>query len=239
MSGHNKWSGIKHKKALTDAKRASVFTKIAKDVALAAREGGSDPETNFRLRIAIDKARAANMPKDNIERAVQRGAGELKGEAQIEEVIYEAYGPGQVAMIIKTATDNKKRTLSEVKNILKKNNGKFVDGGGVAWQFEQRGMLLATGEETNAEEVEMKIIESGADSYENTAEGIYIYTKPQDLQKVKEYLETQGLGIEGAELTFLAKEKMVISTEDNEKYQTLCEALNENDDVVEIWDNLE
>ncbi|HHX58428.1 MAG TPA: YebC/PmpR family DNA-binding transcriptional regulator [Candidatus Moranbacteria bacterium] len=238
MAGHNKWSGIKHKKALTDAKRASVFTKMAKDVALAAREGGGDPEINFRLRMAIEKARSVNMPKDNIERAIQRGTGELKGEAQIEEVLYEAYGPGQVAMLIKTATDNKNRTLAEVKNILKKNNGKFVDGGGVSWQFEQKGVILVVGEETSAEEIEMKIIESGADSYENEEEGIYVYTKPQDLQKVKENLERQGLETKEAELTFLAKEKIKISADDEEKYQALCEVLDENEDVAEIWDNL-
>ncbi len=239
MSGHSKWSTIKHKKAITDAKRSSVFTKLAKDIAVVAREGGGDMETNFRLRMAVDKARSANMPKDNIERAIKRGTGELKGEAQIEEALYEAYGPGQVALLIKVATDNKNRTLSEVKTLLKKNGGKFVEGGGVSWQFEQKGSLLINAEKLDAEELEMKIIDSGAENYEQKDGQFLVYTKPQDLQKVKENLEQAEVKVGEVELGFFAKEKISITKEEEESYQKLWELLDENDDVVMIWDNLE
>lgn len=236
MSGHSKWSTIKHKKAVTDAKRANVFTKLAKDITIAARDGG-DPEMNYKLRLTMDRAKAANMPKDNIERAIKRGTGELKDGAQIEEAIYEAYGPGQVAMLVKVATDNKNRTLAEVRNILNKNGGKPVEGGGVSWQFKQVGSfeLEKTGEDE--EEIEMKIIDSGARDYENKGEVFVVFTDPGELQKVKESVEKQGLEAKEASLEYVATELVQIDEATKEQYEKLLLALDEQDDVVDVYDN--
>lgn len=237
MSGHSKWSTIRHKKAIKDAKRANVFTKLAKDVTIAARDGG-DPDMNFKLRMAIDRARSMNMPKDNIERAIKRGTGELKNGAQIEEAVYEAYGPGQVAMLIKTATDNKNRTLNEVRTILSKNGGKMVEGGSVSWQFEQIGVLVIKKEDRGDEDLEMAIIESGAKDYQKENENYIIFTKSQDLQKVKNFLEKEGLKIAEASLSFIAKDEMEIDEKAKENYEKLWDLLDEHDDVAEIYDNL-
>lgn len=238
MSGHSKWSSIKHKKGINDAKRANVFTKIARMISIAAREGGGDLAVNFKLKMLVDKARSANMPKDNIERAIKRGTGELKDGAIIEEAIYEAYGPAQVAMLIKTATDNKNRTFGEVRGILTKGGGKTVPEGSVGYLFNQVGEIEIKADGKNDEEIELKIIESGADDFQIEKEGIFIYTKVADLKKVKEFLEKENLEVLSAEITFIATQKSEISQEDREKYEDLLEKLDENDDVVEIYDNL-
>lgn len=237
MSGHSKWSTIKHKKAANDAKRANIFTKLAKDVTIAARDGG-DPEMNFRLRMAIDKARSMNMPKDNIERAIKSGTGELKDGAQIEEALYEAYGPGQIAMLVKVATDNKNRTLGEVRTILNKNGGKPVEGGGVSWQFQQMGVIDVNLDSSEREDVEMMIINSGAEDYEFDDGNFVVRTKPADLQKVKESLEQSSLKIEGASLAFVPKDTLEVDDATREKYENLLEALDEQDDVVDVFDNM-
>jgi YebC/PmpR family DNA-binding regulatory protein len=238
MSGHSKWSSIKHKKGINDAKRANVFTKIARMISIAAREGGGDLAVNFKLKMLTDKARSANMPKDNIERAIKRGTGELKDGAIIEEAIYEAYGPAQVAMLIKTATDNKNRTFGEVRGILTKGGGKTVPEGSVGYLFNQVGEIEVRVDGIDNEELELKIIESGADDFQIEAESVFAYTKVTDLKKVKEFLEKEGLEILNAELTFIATQKSEISEADREKYEALLEKLDENDDVVEIYDNL-
>ncbi len=235
MSGHSKWSTIKHKKAINDAKRANVFTKHAKLIEVAARNGG-DPEMNFALRMAIDNARAVNMPKDNIERAIKRGTGESKDGAELFEVTYEAYGPGQVAMLIDCITDNKNRTLTDVKTILKKNKGKFVEGGGVSWQFEKKGLILLSGvTKENEEELEMQIIDSGAEDYEIEADGVVVYTKATELKQVQDALEKNGLKIEEAKIIFDAKDKISPTEDDLVDLEKLVELLEENDDVAEVW----
>lgn len=237
MSGHSKWSTIKHKKAATDAKRANVFTKLAKDVTIAARDGG-DPEMNYKLRLVIDKAKASNMPKDNIERAIKRGTGELKDGAQIKEALLEAYGPGQIAMLIKVATDNKNRTLGEIRNILNKNGGKMVEGGSVSWQFEQMGILEIDMNDQKREEVEMNIIDSGAQDYKIDGRNLSVFTQPSDLQKVREALEQAGLGIREATLGFIAKNAVEQDKSTKEKYEKLLVELEQHDDMVEIFDNI-
>lgn len=238
MSGHSKWSSIKHKKGVNDAKRANVFTKIGRMVSIAAREGGGDLAVNFKLKMLVDKARSANMPKYNIERAIKRGTGELKDGAVIEEVIYEAYGPAQEAMLIKVATDNKNRTLGEVRNILTKNGGKMVPAGSVNYMFNQVGEIEIDITGSDIEEMELKFIEAGAEDFE-IGDGIaWVYVKLTDLRVVKENLEKEGLKINNAQPTFLATQKSEISQEDREKYEALLEKLDENDDVVEIYDNL-
>jgi len=238
MSGHSKWSTIKHKKAINDAKRANVFTKYAKIIEVAAR-GGGDPEMNFGLRMAIDKARSINMPKDNIERAIKRGTGEAKDGVILEEITYEAYGPGQVSILIQCITDNKNRTLTDVKTILKKNKGKFVEGGGVSWQFEQKGLIVVEGvKESEQEQMEMQIIDSGADDYEFDDEVAMIYTKGNELKKVQNNLEEAGLKITEAKMIFEAKDKISVSDEELADLENLIGLLEENDDVSEVWTSL-
>lgn len=237
MSGHSHWAGIKHKKALKDAQRANIFTKLAKDIAIASRSGG-DPAMNFSLKLAIDRAKASNMPKDNIERAIKRGTGELKDSAQIEEIVYEGYGPDQIAMLIKTATDNKNRTLSEVRNLMQKNGGKLMEGGSVSWQFEQVGNIFIRTKGKEKEQIEMDILESEAKDFQEDNEGCSIFTNPQDLQEIRDFFEKRNYEIEDAGLIFRAKEKIEISEEARAKYERLLEALDEHDDVSEIFDNI-
>ena len=237
MSGHSKWANIKHRKAAQDAKKANVFTKLAKDIAIAARSGG-DPEANFQLRLTIDRARSFNMPKENIDRAIKKGTGELKGEAQIEELVYEAYGPGQIAMLIKVATANKNRALGEIRNILNKNGGKMVEGGSVSWQFEQAGNLLIDAQFLSEEKAEELIIESGAKDYRKEGDAYLVYTLPQELQQVKEQLEQSGFKIEDAGLIFLPKNTVEVDDHTRLDYEKLLSLLDEHDDVSEIYDNL-
>ena len=238
MSGHSKWSTIRHKKAAQDAKRANVFTKLGNMISVAAREGGGDLEVNFKLKMVVDKARSANMPKDNIERAIKRGTGELKDGAQIEEVFYEAYGPGQVAMIIKTATDNTNRTVGEVRHLLSKAGGKMVAKGSVGFLFRKVGEIVVKVSDENVDEIEMVAIDAGAEDMEREENFLYIYTKPEDLQKIKEELEKNKVEITDAELSFLPSQQATPNDEERKKYETLRESLEENDDVVEIYDNL-
>ena len=245
MSGHSKWSTIKHKKAINDAKRANIFTKHAKLIEVAAR-GGGDPEMNFTLRMAIDGARAVNMPKDNIERAIKRGTGEAKDGVVLSEITYEGYGPGQISMLIQCVTDNKNRTLSDIKTILKKNKGKFVEGGGVSWQFEQRGRIIVEDmDENKLEKLEMEIIESGAEDYELDDDVLMIYTKATELNNVQKKIEEilrddsdEELKIAEAKLIFDAKEKNEISDEELGDLENLLGLLEENDDVVDLWTSL-
>lgn len=238
MSGHNKWSGIKHRKEAQDSKRAGVFTKMARLISIAAREGGGNPETNLSLKFAIDQARKFNMPKDNIERAIKKGTGELKDGAQIDEVIYEAYGPGNVAMMIKCATDNKNRTVSEVKNILTKAGGKMANEGSVAFNFRQVGNIAISMEGKNLDEVEMIAIEAGAEDTIYEGDILLVYTKVEDLWKVKSEIEKSGLQIEGAELVFAPLQKTELDPDSKIDYENLLEKLDEHDDVQEIFDNL-
>ena len=245
MSGHSKWSTIKHKKAINDAKRSNVFTKHAKLIEVAAR-GGGDPEMNFGLRMAIDSARAVNMPKDNIERAIKRGTGEAKDGVILTEATYEAYGPGQVSMLIQCVTDNKNRTLTDVKTILKKNKGKFVEGGSVSWQFEKKGQIVIEGvNRDKEEEIEMAVIESGAEDYEFDDDVLIVYTKATELNTVQKVLEKElaTFGVESkiseAKIILEAKEKVAVSDEELGDLEELLGLLEENDDVVDIWTNLE
>ena len=242
MSGHSKWSTIKHKKAINDARKANIFTRYAKLIEVAAR-AGADPETNFNLRMAIDKARSVNMPKANIERAVKRGSGQDKDRIALEEIIYEAYGPGQVALLIQCITDNKNRTLSEVKTILKKNGGKFVEGGGVSWQFEQKGLIKLTDfQEKDKESIEEILLESEADDYRFAGDNLYIFTQVDKLKEVRDFLTEKNSAdlykIAEAKLIFRSKENIKPTTEELEQLENLLSLLRENNDVVDIWTNL-
>lgn len=238
MSGHNKWSGIKHRKGAQDAKRANVFTKIARLITLAAKQGGGGIDTNFQLRLAIDQARAVNMPKDNIERAIKRGTGEIKDGAEIEEIVYEGYGPGNVAMLIKCATDNRNRTVSEVKSLLTKGGGKMANEGSVKFMFKQVGSIAVALGNSDAGELEMQAIEAGAEDIEISEEGMTVLTAIGDLQKVQEALEKANMQIEGSGLVYVPAQKVELDESARQEYENLLEKLDENDDVQEIYDNL-
>jgi YebC/PmpR family DNA-binding regulatory protein len=238
MSGHSHWAGIRHKKALTDAKRSSVFTKLGNMVTIAARQGG-DPGMNFRLRLAIDTARAANMPKDRIEKAIKRGTGELKDGAIFEELVYEAYGPGQVALLIGTATDNRNRTFGEVRTILTKNGGKIVPEGSVSYLFRPVGEISCSLEGNDRNESELLAIESGADDVEIDGEMLYVYTHPEELQSVQESLEKKGFAAQSASLSYLPIQKTNASQTTIEDLERLLELLEEHQDVQTVWDNLD
>jgi YebC/PmpR family DNA-binding regulatory protein len=206
-------------------------------VTIAARQGG-DPGMNFRLRLAIDTARAANMPKDRIEKAVKRGTGELKDGALFEELVYEAYGPGQVALLIGTATDNRNRTFGEVRAILTKNGGKIVPEGSVAYLFRPVGEISCSLEGKDRDEAELSAIESGADDVELDAETLYVYTLPEDLQSVQEALQKKGFAVLTAGLSHLPLQKTSASLETIAELERLLELLEEHQDVQTVWDNL-
>jgi len=239
MSGHSHWAGIKHKKALTDAKRAGIFTKLGRAVTLAAREGGGNQEFNFKLKLTIDQARFANMPKENIERAIKRGTGELKDGAEIEEIIYEAYGPGNVAMLIKTATDNKNRTLGDLKNILTKTRGKIVSAGSVSFLFKQVGNInITVPEGVDPYELELKAIDAGAEDTIYSENILTIYTKSENLQKTKENLEKEGLKIRNAMIIYAPLQKITLNQQDKIDYGKMIKALDDQEDIQEAYDNL-
>jgi len=239
MSGHSHFSSIKHKKEITDAKRGKVFSKLARQISVAVREKGSDPETNSGLRLVIEKAKSVNMPKDNIERAIKRGTGEL-AEEKLEEVIYEAYGPGGIAIIIEGITDNKNRALGEIKQILNQAGGKLADSGSVKWMFERKGAITVNNEQKTMikEDLEMKAIEAGADDIYWHKEILDIYTKSENLEKVKKNLEEQEIKAESASLDWVAKDEIELGEKEKKAAERLFELLDENDAVQEIYSNL-
>jgi YebC/PmpR family DNA-binding regulatory protein len=237
MSGHSKWSTIKRKKQAEDTKRGKVFTKLAREIAIAAKEGGSDLESNFKLRLVVDKAKSANMPKDNIERAIQRGTGELKGE-ELEELRYEGYGPNGVAMLIQVLTDNRNRAVSDVRRVLSKHGGNLGAAGCVAWLFEPRGYISLEANDEDPEELALLAIEAGAEDIEADGQLLEVYTDPANLQAVKEALEQQGFSPD-SQLSMLPKSVTNLSTEKTVQTMRLIDALEELDDVQQVYSNLD
>lgn len=242
MSGHSHAKTIKHDKQIADQKRGNIFSKLARQISLAVRDKGSNPETNSSLRFVIERAKSFNMPKENIERAIKRGTGEIGGE-DLEEILFEAYGPGGIAIIIEGITDNKNRALGDVKKILNDLGGKLVEAGSVKWMFERKGIITVNFKIQNKnsklkEELEMKIIEAGADDIYWYKDNLEVYTKPEDLEKVKKNLETENIEIESALLGWMAKEEIEIDDKDREKAERLFNALDDNDAVQEIYSNL-
>lgn len=236
MSGHSKWATTKRAKAVVDAKRGAAFTKIANIIAIAARKG-TDPTSNFSLRMAIDKARAVNMPKENIERAIKRGSGE-SGGAQLEELVYEAIGPAQVQFVVKCLTDNRNRSAAEVRHLFDKHGGQMS---AVLWNFEQKGVIEISKSKfpmSKMEELELELIDAGAEDIINEDEGVTIITAIGDLQAVKKFLETKNIATESAEIEYVAKDKVSPTGEDEAKIEKLIDALEENEDVAEYFTNL-
>lgn len=239
MSGHSKWSQIKRQKGVADIKRGASFTKLAGAISIATREGGGgDPASNFKLRLAIDQARAVNMPKDNIQRAIDRGMGK-GGVAALETVTYEGYAPGKVAIIIMAATDNKNRTTPEVKSLLEKSGGTFASPGAVSWMFSDCGAITVPANGKTFEELFDIAVEAGADDLEDAGEVVIVYTKPNELEKVKRELEAKSLTIESAELAKKPTTMADVSDEEIvKKVMATIEKLEELDDVQKVWSNL-
>lgn len=238
MSGHSKWATTKRKKAAVDAKRGQIFTKLAKIITIAARDGGSDASANPSLRMAIDNARAASMPKENIERAITRGAGGGTG-ANIESITYEAYGPAGVAILIECLTDNKNRALSEIKAVINKHGGNFASAGSVSYLFQKKGEIIIEIAKQNkpANEIEEAILESGADDYEIDEGLVIVYTSPNSLHQVKESLAAADINIESSELTNVPTTYVNLPEEKKSQVETLIETLDDLDDVNKIYAN--
>jgi YebC/PmpR family DNA-binding regulatory protein len=237
MSGHSKWSQIKRDKGANDVKRGAVFTKMGREISVAARAGGGDLDGNFRLRLAVERARSMNMPLDTIKRAIEKATGGGEG-VQFEEITYEGYGPGGVAMIVETATDNKNRTAADVRSILVKAGGSLAVSGSVAWQFEQRGVILLA-EGGDPDELSLIAIDSGADDVDTSADQVEVYTKPTDLEAVRRSLEAAGVKIESAELSMIAKNTVELDESKARQAMRLVEMLEDHDDVQRVTANFE
>lgn len=238
MAGHSKWANIKHRKAAQDAKRGKLFTKFIRELTVAAREGGSDPDSNPRLRVAIDKALGGNMTRDTVERAIKRGAGELEGQ-QLETIIYEGYGPGGTAVMVETMTDNRNRTVSGVRNAFGKSGGNLGTDGSVSYLFTKRGVLsYAAG--TDEDALMDAALEAGAEdvvSYDDGA--IDVFTDPNEFYAVKDALDGAGFTSENAEISMIASTKAELDAETAEKFMRLIDTLEEHDDVQEVYHNAE
>ena len=239
MSGHSHAKTVKRVKEAGDKKRGKTFSKMARVIIFAAKEGGGDPNSNYKLKIAIDQAKQINMPKEHIERAIKKGTGELSGE-KLEQFVFEAYGPGGIAIIIEGITDNKNRSLGEIKQILTQHNGKLAGGGSVKWLFERKGAIIVNNEEktTDKESLELIAIEAGAEDIYWHDDILDIYTKPEELEKVKKNLEEKEIKIDSASLDWAAKEMIEVEEKEKQACQKLFEALDENDAVQDIYSNL-
>ncbi|MBI5141296.1 MAG: YebC/PmpR family DNA-binding transcriptional regulator [Nitrospirae bacterium] len=241
MSGHSKWATTKHKKAAADAKRGKIFTKLTKELTTAARLGGGDASGNPRLRLALDKARAVNMPADNIKRAIQKGTGELPG-VSYEEISYEGYGPGGVALLIDTLTDNKVRTVAEIRHLLSKNGGNMGESGCVSWMFEQKGYILVGKDKTDEDTLMTVALDAGAEDMKNSEgeDNFEVTTDPSNLDAVRAAIEKAGIAIESAEITKLPQNEVTITEEAvAAQMLRLMEAIEDNDDVNEVYANFD
>jgi len=238
MSGHSKWSTIKRQKGANDAKRGALFTKLGKEIAIAARAGGGEIEANYRLRLAVDKARASNMPADNIKRAIERATGGDK-EIEYEEIVYEGYGPGGVAIVVETATDNRNRTAADVRSMFSKAGGQLAGQGSVAWQFEQRGLISVERDAGDPDDIALAAIDAGATDVDTEADPIEISTEPSDLQRVQTELEAAGVKIESSELAMVATTPIEVDVDRARQNLKLIEALEDSDDVQRVTANFE
>ncbi len=238
MSGHSKWSTIKHKKAAADAKRGRVFTRLIREITIAAREGGGDPDSNARLRTAVASAKESNMPAENITRAIKRGTGELEG-VQLEEVSYEGYGPGGVAIMIETVTDNKNRTLPEIRHIFSKQGGNMAASGSVSWMFEKKGYIVVAGDAMPEDRLLEIALEAGADDMRQDGSNHEILTTTEMFQPVKETLESRGVRIDAAEIAMMPKNTVRAEGQTARKVLKLIEALEDHDDVQHVWANFD
>jgi len=236
MSGHSKWAQIKRQKGAADAKRGQLFTKLAREIIVAVREGGSNPEANFRLRLAVQKARDSNMPLDNIDRAIKRGSGQAEG-ASLAEMVLEGYGPSGAAILVSALSDNRNRTLQDVRNIFTRNGGNLGESGCVAWLFDNRGMVTVDAKEQDAEALALEAIDAGAEDVKVEDNYVEIYTRPEELEKVREALKQKGIPVASAELSRVPK--TVVQLDGKAALQTLrlLDKLEELDEVQSVSSN--
>jgi YebC/PmpR family DNA-binding regulatory protein len=240
VSGHSKWSSIKHKKGAADAKRGKLFSKLARAIIVAAREGGPDPAANLALQNAIEKARSYSMPKDNIERAIQRGSGTGPDTEAFEQITYEGYGPNGVAIIVEALTDNRNRTASDIRHVFTKNDGNLGTSGAVAWLFERKGIILVDADRADEDEVMLVAAEGGADDVTQDGSSFQITTSPEALTAVREALDAAGIDYESAETTMVPKTTVGLEDESAaRKTLRLIDALEELDDVNEVYANFD
>jgi YebC/PmpR family DNA-binding regulatory protein len=240
MSGHSKWSSIKHKKGAADAKRGQLFTKLTRALIVAAKDGGPDPAANLALQNAIDKARAASMPKDNIERAIARGSGTGADAAAYEHISYEGYGPGGVAVYVDVLTDNRNRTAGEVRHIFARHDGNLAESGAVAWLFERKGVVLVDRESADEDELTLAAADAGAEDVVEEGSSFEVTCAPEDLHAVREALEGTGIAVTDAEVTMLPKTTVAIEDEAvARKLLKLIDGLEENDEVQDVYANFD
>jgi len=240
MSGHSKWANIKHKKARADAQKGKVFTKLAREIIVAARQGGGDVDSNFRLKIAVQKAKENNMPNDNIQRAIQRGTGNLEGQ-DYEEVIYEGYGPGGTALLVEVLTDNRNRTAADIRHIFSKGGGSLGESGCVAWMFQRKGYIVVKKENAgDEEELMLQLLDAGAEDIKEDDQFFEVITAPEDFEHAKQALEEAGITQESAEITMLPQTTVPIQdVGEARKVIKLVEALEDNEDVQNVYSNFE
>lgn len=236
MSGHSKWATIKRKKAALDAKKGKIFTKLIKEITIAARQGGGDPAGNPRLRLAIDNAKAENMPADNIERAIKKATGELEGVTYYE-LTYEGYGPAGVAMLVEVATDNKNRTVAEVRHLFSKHGGSLGETGSVAWMFERKGVITIPKQDKSEDDILAIVLDAGADDLQTEEDFYEITTSVENFEPVRKALQENNLKVDNASLQWIAKNTIEVKGEDAEKVMKLIEALEDSDDVQNVYSN--
>ena len=239
MSGHSKWATIRRSKGVNDAKRGQLFTKIGHEIVIAAREGGSDPDTNFRLRLVLDKAKRGNMPKDNIERAIRRGTGELKGADALQESNYEGYGPHGTAILVLSLSDNKNRTASDIRRTFSRYGGNLGADGCVAWMFSRKGYLATDAGGQDADEVALIAIDAGAEDVEISEDMVEVYTKPGDFRAVQDSLSAASYEVANAQLFWIPQSVMSLGEKETFQTMKLLEALEDLEDVQEVFSNLD
>lgn len=241
MAGHSKWANIKHRKSRMDEQKGKIFTKLSREIAVAAREGGSDIQSNFRLRIVVQKAKEANMPNDNIQRNIQKGLGNIEG-VSYESVTYEGYGSGGTAVLVEALTDNRNRTVAEIRHIFSKNGGNLGEAGCVAWIFERKGYLTISNEDNTLDEddIMLDVIEAGAEDFRNEENYFEIITAPEDMEKVRDSIQQKEINISSAEITMLPKTTLKIEdTEEAQRVLKLMSLLEDHDDVQSIHANFD
>ena len=236
MSGHSKWSSIKHQKGVTDARRGQLFTKLTREIIIAAREGGSNSETNFRLRLSVQKARDNNMPTDNIGRAIKRGSGELEG-VSLSELILEGYGPGGTAILVKGLSDNRNRTIQDVRNIFSRHGGSLGESGCVAWLFDSKGVITLKADSSDPDDVALSAIDAGAEDVKVEGNYVEIYTVPEELEAVRAALEQQSLVITSAEVSMVPKTTVPLDEKPALQALKLLDKLEELDEVQNVFSN--
>ena len=238
MAGHSHWAGIKIRKAAQDKKRGKIFSKISKSIISAVRQGGSNPESNLKLKYAIDRAREANMPKDNVDRAIKRGTGELPG-VELEELRYEGFGPAGTAFMVEAVTDNRQRTAADIRHIFEKRGGRLASSGAVSWMFQQKGLFIVERESVGEDKLLEVALEVGAEDIQTFDDAYEVYSIPQEFDSVKKGLESKGLKLTVSELSWIAKDPVTLDEGQSPKALALAEALEEHEDVQTVYGNFE